>query len=360
MPKLFIPLALVVLLAARLCLPTTAVYAQADSGRATEPMPDISGVAWVERDTFLAVHDAKNPEENHLPRVSLLRLPRSAEGVRWKPLDVAWGTPAAKSSDLESIARVPGTAMFLLFESGESSHNGRRFSRIFLAELGGERLTIRSATEFPHPVINVEGSAVLRLGDRLVFVWAERGDGQAGTNLSWADLQLAPFKLGTPRRVYFKPVGLNGRHWRPVSAIEIDERGRVYVASAYDPEDDGGPFASIIWRVGRVGVNRAGLVTLALFSAPRRLARLDGLKVEGLAIRERGRGVTELFAGADDENYGGALRQISIGDDTRSLNHPAADSEASPTGRPHPSRRPRHRGAFLAAPSAVIAPHSSS
>jgi hypothetical protein len=293
-------------------------------------MPDVSGLAWVERDTFLAVHDAKNPEENHLPRVSLLRLPRSAEGVRWRPLDVAWATPSAKSSDLESIARVPGTALFLLFESGESVHNGRRFSRIFLVELSGERLTIRSATEFPYPLGNVEGSAVSRLGDRLVFMWAERGDGQPGTNLSWADLQLTPFKLGAPRRVYFKPVGLNGRHWRPVSAIEIDGQGRVYVASAYDPEDDDGPFASIIWQVGRIGFNRAGLVTLELFSAPRRLARLDGLKVEGLAIREGGRGAPELFAGADDENYGGALRQISIGNDTRSLKPRAAVSKASP------------------------------
>ncbi|HLM58171.1 MAG TPA: hypothetical protein VK422_18860 [Pyrinomonadaceae bacterium] len=273
-------------------------------------MPDVSGLAWVERDTFLAVHDAKNPEENHLPRVSLLRLPRSAEGVSWKPLEVSWPADAAKSSDLESVARIPGTSRFLLVESGESSHGGRRFIRIFLAELGGESLTIRSATEFPYPVKNVEGSAVSRSGNRLVFMWAERGDGQAGTKLSWADLQLEPFRLGAPRQAYFRPGNFTGKNWRPVSAIDVDGQGRVYVASAYDPEDDGGPFASVIWRAGQVRVDRAGLVAVNLLSTPRQVARLDGLKVEGLAIRERARGASELFAGVDDENYGGAVRQI--------------------------------------------------
>lgn len=123
-------------------------------------------------------------------------------------------------------------------------------------------------------------------------------------------MQLDPFKLGMPRQVYFKPGGLSGRYWRPVSAIEVDSRGQVYVASAYDPEDDGGPFASIIWLVGQIRIDRARRVTFDLFRTPRQMARLDGLKVEGLAVRERERGLPELFAGVDDENYGGTLRQI--------------------------------------------------
>ena len=35
-------------------------------------LPDVSGLAWLGGDRFLAVHDAKVPEEAHLPRVSLL------------------------------------------------------------------------------------------------------------------------------------------------------------------------------------------------------------------------------------------------------------------------------------------------
>ncbi|HYN47229.1 MAG TPA: hypothetical protein VER83_00095, partial [Candidatus Nanopelagicales bacterium] len=43
-------------------------------GRAST-LPDLSGLAWIEGDRFLAVHDAKYPDEADRPRVSLLRLP---------------------------------------------------------------------------------------------------------------------------------------------------------------------------------------------------------------------------------------------------------------------------------------------
>lgn len=274
------------------------------------PMPDISGIAWIEQDTFLAVHDAKNPEESHLPRVSLLWLPRNLEGVRWKALKVNWPPPLMQSSDLESIARIPGTSRFLLVESGESIVNGQRFSRLFLAELRNEQLEILSFTQLPATVRNIEGSAVVRLGGRYVFVWAERGDGKLKTELFWADLELEPVKLGSPRQTYFKPGKIYGRYWRPVSAIEIDSRGQLYIASAFDPEDDNGPFTSAIWHAGQLTMSRAGRVMVNLFNVPRQMARLDGLKVEALAIRERERTISELFAGTDDENYGAVLRRI--------------------------------------------------
>ena len=283
-----------------------AVRAESETG----PLPDISGLAWVERDTFLAVHDAKNPEENSRPRVSLLSLPRTPEGVLWRPLEVDWPHPLKESSDLESIARVPGTPLFLLVESGESVYGGRRFGRIFLVELKGEKPVIRSFTQLPTTTKNIEGSAVFRSGDRLAFVCAERGDHQVSTKLFWADLKLEPFELGKFQQTYFKPGNFTGRYKRPVSAIEIDDRGHIYIASAYDSDDDNGPFTSVIWRAGRVNAGRAGKFRINLLSRPVELARLDGLKVESLAIRRREQSARELFAGTDDENYGGAIRPI--------------------------------------------------
>ncbi len=242
----------------------------------------------------------------------MLWLTRTLEGVRWKPLKIAWSALMIESSDLESIARIPGTSLFLLVESGESRSNTQQFRRVFLVELKNEQMEIRSFMQLPATVKNIEGSAVSRLGNRLVFVWAERGDGQIGTKLFWADLQLDPIKLGMAQQTYFKPGRFTGKNWRPVSAIEIDKQGQVYIASAYDPEDDNGPFTSVIWRAGQVNVDRASRVRVNLFNAPRLLARLDGLKIEGITIREGEQAVQELFAGADDENYGGALRQILI------------------------------------------------
>ncbi len=276
----------------------------------TNHLPDISGLAWIEQDTFLAVHDAKNPEENSRPRVSIISLPRTPEGIQWKSLEIDWPLPLKESSDLESIARIPGTSLFLLVESGESSYNGQRFGRIFLVELKDEKPIIRSFTQLPTITKNIEGSAVFRSGDRLAFVCAERGDHQVSTKLFWADLKLEPFELGKFQQTYFKPGKFTGKNKRPVSAIEIDKQGHVFVASAYDSDDDNGPFTSVIWRAGRILADRTGKFRINLLSSPVELARLDGLKVESLAIRQRERAAQELFAGTDDENYGGVIRLI--------------------------------------------------
>jgi len=62
----------------------------------------------------------------------------------------------------------------------------------------------------------------------------------------------------------------------------------MYIASAYDHEDDNGPFASVIWRVGLVKPNQSGPPRVSLYGSPRRVARLDGLKVEAIAFPATG------------------------------------------------------------------------
>lgn len=284
--------------------------AETQSRQAVNRLPDLSGLAWVEGDTFLAVHDAKNPEENDRPRVSMLRLPQSLDGVSWTTFTLDWPAPLGLSGDFESVARIPGMKSFLLVESGERIHDRRRFNRVFLIKVENAQPVLHSFIELPNAFKNIEGSAVARTGDRLVFVCAERGDHRAASEVYWTDLHLNPLRFGSFRKAYFKPVGFSGKNKRPVSAIEIDSFGRVYIASAYDPEDDNGPFQSVIWRVGRIWADR-NEVRLVFHARPLRLATLDGLKVESLALRESN-GKIELFAGTDDENYGGALRPIPL------------------------------------------------
>jgi hypothetical protein len=78
---------------------------------------DISGVAWMEEDLFVAVHDGKNnDEERARPRVSLLFLPadvaappefvrQAAGGVYFRNLDVDWF--ADYPNDLEASRGFP-------------------------------------------------------------------------------------------------------------------------------------------------------------------------------------------------------------------------------------------------------------
>jgi hypothetical protein len=279
---------------------------------AANALPDLSGLAWLEGDTFLAVHDAKNPEENQRPRVSTVSLPNALGGLTWNPFNLAWPPPLGLSSDLESVARIPGQQSFLLVESGEGKIDNRQFRRIFLLEYREQKWFLLSFMTLPESVLNVEGTAVARLGERLAFIFAERAEGQLTTHLMWAELQLQPLKLGLFQQAIFRPPDFTGPNWRPVSAIEIDQLGHVYLASAFDPGDDNGPFRSVIWRAGQVKLDTHGKVAIVLEAQPHRLAILDGLKVESLAVREQVAGKPELFAGTDDENYGGALRLIPV------------------------------------------------
>ncbi len=274
--------------------------------RPASSLPNLSGLAWISGDTLLAVHDAKNPEENGDPRVSLVWLPESPAGVLWQPLEVEWPPPQGFSHDLESVAVILGTRSVLLMESGDDEGVYRR---IFLAELSGQRLRILESTEWPIRVENVEGSTVARLGDRLVFLYAERAQGSTSTAIRWANLQLQPLRFGAFREVTFSipaDMGLN----RPVSAMEVDPAGHVYVASAFDPDVDTGPFQSAVWRIGRITSDLAGEPQVILDAAPDLLGTANGVKIESIAVREQANGDVLLIIGTDDEDYGAILRSL--------------------------------------------------
>jgi hypothetical protein len=282
----------------------------AQEKRLASTLPDLSGLAWIDGDRFLAVHDAKNPDEKERPRVSFVWLPKSLDGIVWQPIEMQWQSPLGISNDLESIARIPATQQFLLIESGDESFAEQQCKRIFLAELQNQDLKIISITNLP-AVKNIEGATVVRLGKRLFFIFAERADHRPETDIQWAELELAPLRLGKLQRTRFAPVGFTGRNWRPVSAIESDKQGYLFVATAFDTDDDNGPFRSVIWRIGQMKLDKDNRSTVILKAVPERLAILDGLKVESLAIRQTA-GKTELFAGTDDENYGATIRPIPL------------------------------------------------
>jgi hypothetical protein len=71
----------------------------------------------------------------------------------------------------------------LLVESGEVKNAGRRFQRVFLARIGNAQPILDSFAELPSTFKNVEGSAVAKLGDRMIFVCAERGDHRSSTEV---------------------------------------------------------------------------------------------------------------------------------------------------------------------------------
>jgi hypothetical protein len=276
---------------------------------------DISGLAWIQDNTFLAVSDAKNPDEKEFTRVSLLGLPDSLSGINFNAMKPQF--PGGLSNDLESAAGIPGTNKVLLVES---ANNNGAYQRIFLADVEENSVAIKETvtwTDFTS-VFNVEGSAVADAHSGLIFIWAERNTQQQSTEIKWTDLQLEPFAIGQSGHVnsvtFTLPADLTDQNGdplynRPIVGLDVDSAGNLYSVASFDPEGlvpdpDIGPFRSIVFKIGQVVAD-----DIVLDAEPATMSILDSLKVESVAIRENGHGV-EIFVGTDDENYGGILRQL--------------------------------------------------
>ncbi len=289
---------------------------QADEYGPPPPPPkllDLSGLAWIGGDRFLAVSDAKYPGEGALNRVSVLTLPSSLDGLGYEPFVLRYS--GGPSSDFESAARIPGRALVLLAES--SDDNGP-FQRLFLARVGHPRPRLVDMTEWGTftDVFNVEATAVALTDDGFKFIWAERNSGEQSTYIKWAPLTLSPLVIGPQEGevLFTLPDFLvndagNPLFSRSIVGLEVDSEGNIYSVSAFDPEDsvpdpDNGPFRSAVFQIGQV--DSTGVT---LDESPRVLAMVDGFKIESVALRETDDGV-ELFVGTDDENFGGVLRKI--------------------------------------------------
>jgi hypothetical protein len=292
--------------AAVVAISTSLAGAQESARPAT--LLDLSGMAWIEGDLFLAVHDGKNePEELDWPRVSLVQLPKhELQGIVWRNLDVTFPGPHGRSNDLESVCRIPGSKAFLLCESGQKTKQYRRF---FYAVYADGKLTIPAYLTWPVEVTNVEATAVCRVGDRVVFLYAERAEGLPSTKIRWAELSLSPLALGDFQEVTYQAQDPIGEGARPIVAMDVDRDGRIYIVSAYDSDTDDGPYRSVAWRIGKVAAGADGRPTVELCEN-HRLATLDGLKVESICVRELPDGGNQVFVGTDDEHYGGILRPL--------------------------------------------------
>jgi hypothetical protein len=272
-------------------------------------LPDISGMSWMSGERLLVVHDSKRGEgELARGRVGLLSLPTGPAGVQYLPLDVRWPATGA-SHDLESVAHIPGTQRVLLAESGDNG-DGLTGPRLFLTEVRGTRLELLETVEWPEPIYNVEATAIVEVHGQLVFVYAERNQGAATTALRWAPIQLDPLRFGEFETFRFATPTLPAVN-RGIVALDADPSGRLYAAASFDPDVDGGPFRSDIYRLGRFVLGNDGGVRYD-GRLPERIYTTDGVKIEALAIRPLADGTLELVYGTDDEDFGGIVRRLML------------------------------------------------
>ncbi|MDV2998723.1 MAG: hypothetical protein N5P05_000329 [Chroococcopsis gigantea SAG 12.99] len=279
---------------------------RADALSPVYQLPDLSGLAWVKDDLFVAVHDAKNSKENG-DRISLLTIPDRSRKLVWQPQSINWPSPLGRSSDLESITRVPETSLFLAAESGGDRKKG--YTRIFKLKYDRDRLSLIESINWPVNINNVEAITIAKIKDKYLFLYAERNDGQPGTTIKWASMTLNPWGWTQFQGVEFRGP-LEGKNVRPITDMAVDSRNNLYIATAFDPDRDDGPFYSAVYQIGTIELNGENGFQVNLYLQPNRIGGLDGLKVEGLTLQEKPGSQTKMFIGTDDEIYGGVLRQL--------------------------------------------------
>ena len=278
-----------------------------------QTLPPLSGIAWLDGNTFFAIHDAKFPKEAAVPRASMLSLPSQPGGTLITPLNVTWQLGENPASDLECVAKIPDAfqthngSRLLIAESG---NNDKGPKRIFLSELNNDRLIVIKTVPWPIDIYNVEGCSVTAVDNKLIFIFAERAQGSRITNINWATMFLDPLRFGPVHSLKYQVPGEQQSGFRPVSALEIDDTGKIYIASTIDTDNDTGPFASEVWLAGHINsYQNSTSLPILLLNSPERLASVDGFKVEGLATRPAGNSSgTEIIIGTDDEFNGGVLR----------------------------------------------------
>jgi hypothetical protein len=280
-----------------------------DAPASRAELPDISGMSWMSDEQLLVVHDAKRGEgEASRERIGLLRLPTGPDGVRYTPLEVTWPVPGV-SHDLESTARIPGTQRVLLAESGDDG-DGPDTPRLFLAEVRDTRLELIETVPWPTSIRNVEATTIVTVHDQMIFVYAERNQDADTTAIRWATVQFGPLRFGTFEEFRFMTPDRPSLN-RGVVALDTDPSGRLFAAGAFDPNVDGGPFRSRIYRLGRFEVGPDNRVRYD-GHLPERLFTVDGVKIEALAVRTVADGTIEIVYGSDDEDFGGIVRRLRL------------------------------------------------
>lgn len=92
-------------------------------------------------------------------------------------------------------------------------------------------------------------------------------------------------------------------------ALDIDSGGNIYIVSAYDSGSDDGPYRSVVWEIGKI-ISGEGGHPLVQLEENKRVANLDGMKVESITIRETNEGGKRIYVGTDDEHFGGIIRLL--------------------------------------------------
>ena len=286
------------------------------------PAAGISGMAQIDANSWLVVHDALSFENG--PRMSIITLSADSAPV-FHPVTVdSWPDADGRASDLEALSPVPSRpGEYLMAESGTwQGKNGRIFhlrldaSTKQAAILGVMKLPVLADNK-PHQVGDqYEGLACIRgIDGRLLLLLGERGGSQKFPEgvIRWAILDIERHEL------HFTGKGLEGvkvnapGKWknrlanRDISDMYISPEGKIWLSAAED-NGDNGPFTSVIYSPGRISGNFSQPVIADRH--PEVWRTVGSVKIEALSGPAESVAGSRMSIGSDDENYGSIWRPV--------------------------------------------------
>ncbi|GGZ60768.1 hypothetical protein GCM10010387_63060 [Streptomyces inusitatus] len=274
----------------------------------------VSGLAVIENGAnegepvdLVMVRDNKKPGENRVATVRYRHAsPPVVRELPWRGLE--------EPKDLEAVDAVPGQpGDFVALSSDGTAYH-------FTLDPDAAMVWGSSPVPGRAPGDNYESFALTRQHGRTVAVWATRGSSDAqpakvraavyDPNSGAFGPASGPVLFSVP-----DPLPVDGQEVRHASDIKIHEDGTVLLTAASDPNINSGPFASAVYRAGKVTSDTAGRIGLQLLPKDRLTAlasfskEVDNRKIEAVACPGNG---GPGIVGTDDEDHGGSLLTLDI------------------------------------------------
>ncbi|SIQ55209.1 hypothetical protein [Solilutibacter tolerans] len=279
-------------------------------------LPGISGMAPMSDGRYLIVMDTKAYSED----LRFGAIDAVAEGgTRFSPIPVrGWEIVGGLSNDLEALCALPGRRDEFL--AAESSYRDADYGRILHLRIVNGVIELLHAVKLPAERSNgkddmgYEGLACRSIGEgRYLLALGERGGSKVRPRGS---LRFGEFNAdaGTvswqtqERELHAPGSWLSVPPHRDIADLYVDGAGTLWAVAASDP-DDYGPFRSLVWTPGQLGMS---LDKPFLTDRADRDARwiVDGFKVEALSSPDGRIPGGVLSIGSEDEKLGGAWRVL--------------------------------------------------
>jgi hypothetical protein len=252
----------------------------------------VSGIAAVDHEHFLVVHDNKKTAEPRLSIVTWLN------GNVPALTPISWCEKTNFPIDLEAITAIPNhpTEYLVLESKGNISHI--KFA---------SHNTCKTLTQFELPTLtaksNIESLALHCFSTQCVLAWAERGDDKEAAKLSWAKFDVDKNSVAAPTQKPFEFfASYPNENRRSISDMAVDADGVVWASAASDPGDDGF-FKSALYKLGAFTETNGDVTWQAETDiSPSERYDSENIKIEGLAFMQNG-----LIMGTDDENKGAKI-----------------------------------------------------